>query len=156
MTQYNTLNVKLSNLKLNKLKLGIKNGTEVTFKLSFNVVNDSNDENNFPHKLSLTNTQASRLRKAFANSSSANIKLSKTQLHKIGQPGEVLGRLLAPLLKTELPLIRNLLKPSAKSVLTPLGLTVAVSVTDAAIHKKRFGSGVTTLIILYEEMKIVM
>ena len=106
--------------------------------------------------MSLTNTQASRLCKAFANSSSANIKLSKTQLHKIGQPGEVLGRLLAPLLKTELPLIRNLLKPSAKSVLTPLGLTVAVSVTDAAIHKKRFGSGVTTLIILYEEMKIVM
>ena len=76
MTQYNTLNVKLSNSQLNKLKSGIKNGTEVTLKLSSNVVGDSNDENNFPNKLILTNTQVLRLRKAFANSSSANIKLS--------------------------------------------------------------------------------
>ena len=60
MTQYNTLNVKLSNSQLNKLKSGIKNGTEVTLKLSSNVVGDSNDENNFPHKFLLTNTQLSR------------------------------------------------------------------------------------------------
>ena len=84
MTQYNTLNVKLSNSQLNKLKSGIKNGTEVTLKISSNVVGDSNDENNFPYKLLLTNTQVSRLRKAFANDSSANIKLSKTQMLKIG------------------------------------------------------------------------
>ena len=84
MTQYNTLNVKLSNLQLNKLKSGIKNNTEVTFKISTNVVGDSNVENNFPHKLLLTNTQVSKLHKAFANGSAANIKLSKTQLHKIG------------------------------------------------------------------------
>ena len=83
MTQYNTLNVKLSNSQLNKLKLGIKNNTEVTLKISSNVVGDSNDENNFLHKLLLTNTQVSKLRKAFVNNSSANIKLSKTQLHKI-------------------------------------------------------------------------
>ena len=57
MTQYNTLNAKLSNSQLNKLKFGIKNGTEVTLKLSSNVVRDSNDENNFPHKLLLTNTK---------------------------------------------------------------------------------------------------
>ena len=57
MTQYNTLNVKLSNSQLNKLKLEIKNGTEVTLKISLNVVGDSNDENNFPQKLLLTNTQ---------------------------------------------------------------------------------------------------
>ena len=56
MTQYNTLNLKLSNSQLNKLKSGIKNGTEVTLKLSSNVAGDSNDEHNFPHKLSLTNT----------------------------------------------------------------------------------------------------
>ena len=87
MTQYNTLNVKLSNSQHNKLKTKIKNGTEVTLKLSSNAVGDSNDENNFPHKLLLTNTQVSKLRKAFANSSSANIKLSKTQLHRIGQSG---------------------------------------------------------------------
>ena len=67
---------------MNKLKLGIKNGTEVTFETSSNAVGDSNDENNFPHKL-LTNTQVSKLQKAFGNNSSANIKLSKTQLHKI-------------------------------------------------------------------------
>ena len=94
MTQYHTLNVKLSNSHLNKLKLGIKNGTEVTLKISSNVVSNSNGENDFPHKLLLTNTQVSKLRKAFSNGSSANIKLSKTQLHKIGQSGRFLGRLL--------------------------------------------------------------
>ena len=62
MTQYNTLNVKLSNSQLNRLKSGIKNGPQVTLKLSSNVDDDSNDENNFPHKLLLTNTQVSRLR----------------------------------------------------------------------------------------------
>ena len=67
------------------LKPGIKNGTEVTLEISSNVVGDSNDENNFPHKLLLTITQVLRLRKAFANNSSANIKLLKTHLHKIRQ-----------------------------------------------------------------------
>ena len=107
MTQYNTLNKKLSNSQFNKLKSGIKNGTEVTLKLSSNVVGDSNDENNFLHKLLLTNTQVAKLRKAFANNSSANIKLSKTHLYKIGQSG---GFLLGPLLKTGLPLTGNVFK----------------------------------------------
>ena len=74
MTQNNTFNVKLSNLQLSKLKLGIKNGTEITLKTLSNVVGDSNDENNFPHKLLLTNTQVSKLCKAFANGSPASIK----------------------------------------------------------------------------------
>ena len=156
MTQYNTLNVKLSNSQLNMLKSAIKTGTEVTLNLSSNIVGDSDDANNFPRKLLLTNTQVSRLRKAFANNSSANIKLSKTQLHKIGQPGGFLGRLLGPLLKTGLPLIGNVFKPLAKSVLIPLGLTVAASATDVAIHKKMFGSGFTTLIIINEEMNYIM
>ena len=56
MTQHNTLNVKLSNLQINKLKSGIKNDTEITLS---NVADDSNDENNFPHRLLLTNTQVS-------------------------------------------------------------------------------------------------
>ena len=73
MIQYITLNVKLSNLQLNKLKSGIKNGTEVTLKLSSNVVGDNN-ENNFPHKLLLTNTQFSKLRNTFENNSSAHMK----------------------------------------------------------------------------------
>ena len=75
MTQYNTLNAKVSNLQLNKLKSAIKNGTEVTVNLSSNIIGDSNDDNNFPHKLFLTNTQVSKLCKAFANNSTANIKL---------------------------------------------------------------------------------
>ena len=75
MTQYNTLNVKLSNSQLNKLKSGIKNGTEVTLKIYSNVVVVSNNKNNFLHKLLLINTQVPKLRKAFANGSSANIKL---------------------------------------------------------------------------------
>ena len=86
MTQYNTINVKFPNQQINKLKSGIKNGTEVTLKLSLNAIGDDcNNDNNFLHKLLLTNTKVSRLCKAFANGSSANIKLSKTQFHKIGQ-----------------------------------------------------------------------
>ena len=152
MTQYNTLNIKLSNSQLNKLKSGIKNGTEVTLKISPNVVGDCNNENDLPHKLLLTNTQVSKLRKVFANGLSANIKLSKTQLHKIGQSRGFLGRLLGPLLKTGLPLIGNVLKPLPKIVLIPLGLTAVASATDIAIHKKMFASGNTTLIISNEEM----
>ena len=66
------------------MKSATKKGRQVTLNLSSNIIGDSNDENNFPHKLLLTNAQVLRLRKAFANNSSANIKLSKTQLHKIG------------------------------------------------------------------------
>ena len=69
MSQYNILTVKLSNSQLNKLSSGLENFTEVTLKLSSNVVGDCNDENSFPHKLLLTNTQVSRFRKAFANNS---------------------------------------------------------------------------------------
>ena len=69
MTQHNTLTVKLSNSQLNKLKLGLKNGTEVTLKISSNFVGDSNYKNYFPCKLLLTNTQVLKLRKAFANGS---------------------------------------------------------------------------------------
>ena len=88
----------------------------------------------------LTNTQVSRLREAFGNGSSVNLKLSKTCPHKIGQSGGFLGRLLGPLLKIGLLLIGNdVLKPLAKSVLIPLGLTAAPSATDAAILKKNLG-----------------
>ena len=155
MTQYNFLNVKSSNSQLNKLKPGIKTNTEVTLKISSNVVGDSNDEHNFSWKL-LTNTQVSKLHKAFANNSSANIKLSKTQLHKVGQSGGFLDRLLGSFLKSGLPLIGNLPKPLAKIVLISLRLTTAASATDAAIHKKMFGSGMTTLIISNEEMNHIM
>ena len=119
MTEYNFLNIQLYILQLNKLKSRLKNGTEVNLKISSNVVGDSDDENNFPHNLLLTNAQVSKLHKAFANGSSANIKFSTTQLHKIGQSGRFLGTLLRPLLKTGLPLVGKLLKPLAKSLLIP-------------------------------------
>ena len=108
------------------------------------MIGSSNDEINFPHKLLLINTQVSKLPKDFANGSLANIKLSKTQLHKIGQSRGFLGRLLGPLLKTGLLLMENVFKPLAKSVLIPSGLTVSASATDAAIHKKMFVSGTRT------------
>ena len=104
-------------------------------KLSSNVAGDSNNGNNFPHKLLLTDTQTSKLRKAFANNSSVNIKLSKTQLHKKGQSVGFLGILLGPLLKTGLHLMKSVLIPLlAKIVLIPLRLTASASATDEAIH----------------------
>ena len=156
MTQYNTLNVKLSNSQLNKLKSAIKNRTKVTLNLSSNVIRDSKNKNNFQHKLLLTNTQVLKLHKALTNNYLANIKLSKTQLHKIVQSGGFLGRPLGPLLKTGLSLTGNVLKPLAKSVLIPLGLTAAASAIDTAIHKRMFGSGFTTLIISNDEMNDIM
>ena len=77
MTQYNSLNAKLSNSQLNKLKSAIKNGTDVILRLSSNMVDNSNNETNFPHKLLLTNRQILSLRKAFNNHTSADIKFSK-------------------------------------------------------------------------------
>ena len=94
------------------------------------------NEVDFPHQLLLTNRQVLNLRKAFASNSSTDIKFSKTQLSKMIQSGGFLGRLLGPLLKTGLPLISNVIKPLAKSVLIPLGLTAAASAADAGIHKK--------------------
>ena len=128
MTQYSSLDVKLWNSQLNKLKSAIKNETEVVLRLSSNMI--GNNETNFPHELLLTDRQVSNIRKAFANNSSADIKLSK-----MIQLGGFLSRLL-PLLKPGLPLIKNVVKPLAKSVLIPLGLTAAVSAADVGIHKK--------------------
>ena len=78
--------------------------------------------------------QFSNLCKAFANDSSADIKLSKTQLSKMLQSGGFLGRLLGPLLKTGLLLIKNVIKPLTKSVLIPVGLTAAESAADTEKH----------------------
>ena len=95
------------------------------------------NETNLLHKLLLTNRQVSNLRKTFENHLSADIKLSKTQLSKIIQSGGFLGRLLGPLLKIGLPLIKNVIKLLAKSVLISLGLAAAAAAAaDAGIHKK--------------------
>ena len=147
--------MRLSNSQLNKLKSETKNETEVVLRLSSKMIGDN--ETNFPQKLLLTNRQVSNLRKAFANYLSTNIKLSKTQLSKMIQSGGFLGRLLGRLLKAGLPLIKNVIKPLAKSVLIPLGLTAAASAADAGIHKKILGSGNTaTLIISNNEMEDII
>ena len=83
MTQYNSLNVKLSNSQLNKLKSAIKNETDVVLRLSSNMVGNSNDNIKFPHELLLTNRQVANIRKAFANNLSTDIKFSKAQLSKM-------------------------------------------------------------------------
>ena len=141
MTQYNTVNVKLSTSQLNKLKSAIKNGNDIVIRLSLNMIGDSIDKGNFPHELLLTKRQVSRFRKAFANNSSVDIKFSKAQLSKMIQSGEFLGKLLGPLLKTGLPLMKSVITPLAKIILIPLGLTAAASAVDAGINKKILESG---------------
>ena len=136
MTQYNSLNVKLSNSQLNELKSATKNESGVVLKLLSNMIGDYNDKTNFLHKLLVTDRQVSNILKAFTNHLSTDIKLWKTQLFKMIQWGEFLGRLLGPLLKTGLPFTKNVIKPLAKSVLIPLGLSAAASAADAGIHEK--------------------
>ena len=110
MIQYNSLNVKLSNSQLNKLKSSIKNETDVVLGISSNMVGNSNDNTNFPNEILLTNRQVANVRKAFAKNTSTDIKLSKTQLSKMIQSGGFLGKLLGSLLKTGLPLIKIVIK----------------------------------------------
>ena len=95
MAQYNSLNVKLSNSQLNKLKSSIKNGTEVVLRLSSNMIDNSNDKTNFLRELLLTNRQIANLLKAFSNQLSTEFKLSKTQLSKMIQSGGFLVDYLA-------------------------------------------------------------
>ena len=130
MAQYNSLNIKLSNSQLNKLKSSIKNETDVVLRISSIMVSNSNDNTDFPHELLLTNRQVANIRKVFANHSSIDIKL--------------LGKLAGPLMKVAMPL--------AKNVLAPLGLSSAMSAIDGSIKKKMLGSGKTTLIISNDEM----
>ena len=123
----------------------------------------SDDETNFPRKLLLTNRQVASLCKPFTDKSSTDIRLSKIQISKMIQSVGFLGRLLGPLLKIGVSLIKNLIKPSAKIALIPLGLTAAASAEDAGIHKKILGSDKhpsdsashnnTILIISNDEMK---
>ena len=153
MTQYNSLNVKLSNSQLNKqLKSSIKNETDVVLRISSNMVSNSNDNTNFPHELLLANRQVANIRKAFANHSPIDIKLSKTQLSKVIQSrgflGNLLGKLASQLMKVAMPL--------AKNVLAPLGLSAAMSAIDGSIKKKMLGSAATTLIISNDEMDDIL
>ena len=103
MTQCNSLNVKLSNSQLNKLKSAIKNGTDVILRLSSNMIGNSDDQTNFPHLLFLTNKQVANLCKGFADHTSTDAKLSKAQLTKMQKGGFL--KFLMLLLKSGLPLL---------------------------------------------------
>ena len=151
MVEYSKVNVKLSDTQLKKLKTAVKDKTGTTLRMSLKMFNG----NDLPHELLLTTRQKTKLRNAF-NNMSTDLKLSKAQISKIIQSGGFLGRLLGPLLKTGLSLIKNVIKPVTKSVLIPLGLTAAASAADAGIHKKILGSGTTTLIISNEEMNDII
>ena len=91
MTQYNSLNVKLSNSQLNKLKSSIKDEIDIVLRISSNMVSNANDNTNFPHELLLTKRQAANIRKAFAKNTSTDIKLSKNQLSKMIRSEAFLG-----------------------------------------------------------------
>ena len=127
MVEYNKVNVKLSDARLKKLINADKNKTGTTLRISLKMF----DGNNLPHELSLTTRQKTKLRNAFNNNMSTDLKLSKTQISKIIQSGGFLGSLLSklavPLMKVAIPLVKN--------VLAPLGITAAASAIDAGIKK---------------------
>ena len=152
MVEYTKVNIRLSNGQLKKLKDAVSNNTGSTLRINLKMFNG----NNLPHELLLTTRQKAKIRNAFNNNRSASIKLSKTQINKTIKSGGFPGRLLGPLLKTGLPLIKNVIKQLARSALIPFGLTAAASAADAGIHKKILGSGNTTLIISNEEMDNVI
>ena len=130
------------------MKLAAKNQTWVILRMFIKIFN----RNNLPHELLLTTRQRTKLRNAFDNNMSTDIKLSKAQIFKIIQSGGFLGSLLSklagPLMKVAIAL--------AKNILGPLGITAATSANDAEIQKKIHGSGTTTSIILNEELNYTM
>ena len=148
MVEYSKVNVRISDTQLKKLKTAVKDNTRTILRINLKMF----DGNNLPHELLLTTRQKKKLRNAFNNNMSTDIKLSKAQITKIIQSGGFLGSLLSklagPLMKIAVPL--------AKNVLAPLGITAAASALDAGIQKKIHGSGTTTLIISNEEMNDII
>ena len=152
MIEYNNVNIKLSGTQLKKLRNAVKNKIGTSLRISLKMFNGSN----LPHELLLTTRRKTKVRNIFKNNTSTELKSSKAQIYKITQSGGFLGRFLGALLKTGLPLIKNVIKPLDRSVLIPLGLTAAASAADAGKHKKILGSGNTTLIISNEKMNDIM
>ena len=128
MVKYSKVNVTLSDTQLKKLKTTVKNQTGTTLRMSLKMFN----ENDLPHELLLTTKEKTKLRNAFNNKVSTDLKLSKAEISKIIQSGGFLGSLLSklagPLMKVAIPL--------AKNVLAPLGITAAASAIDVGIQKK--------------------
>ena len=129
MVEYYAVNVKLSDKQLKKLKAAVKNKTGTTLRMSLKML----DGNDLPHELLLTTRQKTKLRNAFNNNMSTDLKLSRAQISKIRRSGGFLGSLLSklagPLMKVAIPL--------AKNVLAPLGITAASSAIDAGIQEKK-------------------
>ena len=128
MVEHNTINAKLSDSQLNKLKSPVKNKQGTTLRMSARMFNG----NNLPHELLLTTWQTTKLRNAIKNNMAPDIKLSKAQISKIIHSGGFLGKLLGPLLKTGLPLLKSVIKP-----LGLLGVKAASSAIDAGVQKKK-------------------
>ena len=147
MVEYNTVNAKLSNSQLNKLKSAAKSKQGTTLRMNARLFNGYN----LPHELLLTTRQTTKLRSAIENNLQTDIKLSKAQISKIIQSGGFLGKILGPLLKSGLSLLKSLKKP-----LGLLGLTAASSAIDAGVQKKIYGSGTTVLVISSEEMNDII
>ena len=147
MVEYSKVNVKLSDGQLKKLKTAVKDKTGTTLRISLKMFNG----NDLPHELLLTTRQKTKLRNAFNNNMSTDLKLSKAQISKIIQSGGFLESLLSKLAGT----LMKVAIPLSKNVLAPLGITAAASI-DARIQKKIHGFGTTTLIISNEEMNDIM
>ena len=128
-------------------KHAVKSNEGTTLRMNAKMFNG----NNLPHELLLVTRQTTKLRNAIENNMSTDIKLSKAEISKIIQSGRFLGKLLGPLLKTGLPLLKSVIKPFGL-----LGLTAASSAIDAGVHKKIYGSGTTTLVISNGEMDDIM
>ena len=147
MVEYSTVNVKLSNSKLNKLKNAVKNKQGTTLRMNARMFNG----NSLPHELLLATRQTTKLRNAIKNNMSTDIKLYKAQISKLIQSGGFLGKSRGLLLKTALSLLKSVIKP-----LGLLGLTAASSAIDAGVQNKIYGSGTTSLVISNEEMDDIM
>ena len=143
MVEYTNVNVELSDSQIKKLKDAVKDNTGTTLRIDLKMFN-GNDL--------LTTRQKTKLRNAFNNNKSADLKLCKIQIVKIIQSGRFLGSLLSKLAD---PLMK-IVVPLAKHVLAPLGITAAASALDAGIQNKIHDSGNTTLIISNEEMNNIM
>ena len=147
MVEYNTVNAKLSNSQLNKLKIAVKSKQGITLRMNARMFNG----NNLPHELLLTTRQTTKLRNAIEDNMSTGIKLSKAQISKIIQSGGFLGKLLGLLLKTGLPLLKSVIKP-----LGLLGLTAASSAIDAGVQKEIYGNGLKTLLISNDDIQDIL
>ena len=126
MVEYSNVNIQLSDTQLKKLKTAVKDKTGAILKISLKMLGG----NDLPHELLLTTRRRTKLRNAFNNNMSTDLKLYKAQISRIIQSGgclgSLLGKLAGPLMEVAIPLAK-------KTVLAPLGITAAATAIDAGI-----------------------